>query len=92
MPAVGVSRPPRCRFAPGDYKYGGPLFTQSITRGMIVRIDYDLAGIQHDPTLFHCIVCFRKPGDADVNMGAYDGTPVDPAKRSGLYIIIKPRR
>lgn len=81
----------RSRFAPAEYEFGDPLFSESTKWGQVVRIDYGVKGVRSDPERFYRIVCFRKPGEAEVQMGAYDGTPVDPARRGARHIIVDPR-
>jgi len=67
---------PRHRFS-----FGQPVFTRAAKWGDIVRIDYldRMEGTRS--RRINRVVCFRRPGPANFNIGYYENVPSDPKQR-----------
>jgi hypothetical protein len=79
------------------FSFGKPAFTRAAKWGDIVRVDYldRMEGTRSHR--INRVVCFRRPGPANFNIGYYENVPADPKQRvwfSGaiLHLGGEPRR
>jgi hypothetical protein len=78
---------PRHRFS-----FGQPAFTQAPNWGEIVRIDYQDRIEGSRPHRINRLVCFRRPGPANFNIGYYENVPSNPNQRvwfSGVILHLE---
>lgn len=61
--------------------FGQPAFTRAPNWGEIVRIDYQDRIEGSRPNRINRVVCFRRPGPANFNIGYYENVPSDPKRR-----------
>lgn len=63
------------------FSFGQPAFTRGAKWGDIVRIDYldRMEGTRSHR--INRVVCFRRPGPANFNIGYYENVPSDPKQR-----------